>query len=56
VITFLGRDRQYPFDARPNAAAMGETRPHAPNGSPQGRVENRRAEIRILTNRTVSGE
>lgn len=56
VIAFLEETANIPLTHVLTPGAMGETRPAAPNGSPQGRAENRRAEIRILTNRGVSGE
>ena len=56
VIAFLEETANIPLTHVLTSGAMGETRPAAPNGGPQGRAENRRAEIRILTNRGVSGE
>jgi len=56
VIAFLEETGNVPLTHVLTPGALGETRPAAPNGSSQGRAENRRAEIRILTNRGVSGE
>jgi outer membrane protein OmpA-like peptidoglycan-associated protein len=55
VIAFLEETANVPLTHVLTPGAMGETRPVGPNGSPQGRAENRRAEIRILTNRGMSG-
>jgi hypothetical protein len=48
-----GRDCRYPLIHVLTAGAVGESRPAAFNGSPQGRAENRRAEIRTSDKRGV---
>jgi outer membrane protein OmpA-like peptidoglycan-associated protein len=56
VIAFLEEVANIALTHLLTPGTMGEARPAAPNGSPQGRAENWRAEIRILTNRGVPGE
>jgi hypothetical protein len=56
VIAFLEEVANISLTDLRTLGAMGETRPATLNGSPPGRAENRRAEIRILTNRGVPGE
>ena len=56
VIAFLEQNGDIPLTHVLTPGAMGETAPAASNESSQGRAENRRAEIKILINRGLSGE
>lgn len=55
VIAFLEQEGNVSLTHILAPGAMGEARPAASNESPQGRAENRRAEIRVLINRGLSG-
>ena len=55
VVAFLQQDGNVALTHILAPGAMGETGPAAPNESPQGRAENRRAEVKVLINRGLSG-
>lgn len=56
VVAFLQQDGNVSLTHILFPGAMGESRPAASNESPQGRAENRRAEVRVLINRGLSGD
>ena len=56
VIAFLEENGNIPLTNVLTPGAMGETYPLASNESSAGRAQNRRAEIKILINRGLSGE
>lgn len=55
VIAFLQQEGNVSLTHILAPGAMGESRPAASNESPQGRAENRRAEVRVLINRGLAG-
>ena len=56
VIAFLEQNGNIPLTHVLTPGAMGETAPAVSNESSQGRAENRRAEIKVIINRGLSGE
>jgi OOP family OmpA-OmpF porin len=56
VVAFLQQYGSVPLTHVLTPGAMGETSPAASNETSQGRAENRRAEVKILVNRGLSGD
>jgi OOP family OmpA-OmpF porin len=56
VIAFLEEAGKIPLTHVLTPGAMGESQAAASNGSPQGRSENRRVDVKVLINRGLAGE
>ena len=55
VIAYLEEECNIPLTHILTPGAMGETHPASTNGTPEGRAENRRVEIKLLVSRGIAG-
>jgi OOP family OmpA-OmpF porin len=56
VVAYLIQQCNVPVRHIVASGAMGEYQPAASNETQQGRAENRRVDVKVLTNKVIAGE